>query len=55
MLQENYYMQKKRLLETILKHPRLLFLAQNLGVLRPSKTMGNFLRDTLYNLNMEYN
>ena len=30
------------------KHPRLLFLAQNLGVLQPSKTRYNFLWDTLY-------
>ena len=33
---------------TIPKHPRLLFLAQNLGVLRPSKTWGHFFWDTLY-------
>ena len=30
------------------KHPRLLFLAQHLGVLRPSKTRCHFLWDTLY-------
>ena len=30
------------------KHLRLLFLAQNLGVLQPSKTRCNFLWDTLY-------
>ena len=47
MLQKNYYMQKKRLL-VFQKHPQLLFLAQNLGVLRPSKTKVNFLWDTLY-------
>ena len=35
---------------TIPKHPQLLFLAQNLGVLRPSKTMCNFFWDTLYNI-----
>ena len=33
---------------TIPKHPRLLFLAQNLGVLRPSKSWGHFFWDTLY-------
>ena len=33
---------------TIPKHPQLLFLAQYLGVPRPSKTMYNFLWDTLY-------
>ena len=30
------------------KHPRLLFLAQNLWVLWPSKTKQNFFWDTLY-------
>ena len=33
---------------TIPKHPRLLFLAQNLGVLWPSKSWGHFFWDTLY-------
>ena len=32
------------------KHPRLLFLAQNLGVLQPSKTRYHFLWDTLYKI-----
>ena len=30
------------------KHPQLLFLAQNLGVLRPSISWGHFFWDTLY-------
>jgi len=32
------------------KHPRLLFLAQNLGVLQPSKKRCNFFWDTLYKI-----
>ena len=38
---------------TIPKHPQLLFLAQNLGVLRPSKTWSHFFWDTLYSLNFK--
>ena len=34
------------------KHPRLLFLAQNLWMLRPPKTRYNFLWDTLYFLTL---
>ena len=34
------------------KHPRLLVLAQNLWVLRPSKTKQNFFWDTLYKENI---
>ena len=36
------------------KHPRLLFLAQNLRVLRPSKTICNFFWDTLYEKNGQF-
>ena len=54
MLQKNYYMQKKRLLETIPKHPPLLSVAQNLGVLRPLQTKVNFFWDTLYIYKQEH-
>ena len=40
---------------TIPKHPRLLFLAQNLGVLWPSKSWGHFFWDTLYVKNFKAN
>ena len=48
MLQESYYMHFKAENLTIPKHPWLSFLAQNIGVLRPSKSWGHFFWDTLY-------